>query len=144
MSTGAKRSALPGRWTLEVAPVDVDGKRSPSPGDPWKAGLGYDFKSNSVTGSVGNDHLKGSAYYDLYDSRYGGSLTYKNGAHSFGISGTRWFELRGVLQIQLETQRFSGHPPVIAVWLKCPLYVGFILNFVLRLNCTRYRVEIGK
>ena len=88
MSTGAKRSAPPGRWTLEVAPVDVDGKRSPSPGDPWKAGLGYDFKSNSVTGSVGNDHLKGSAYYDLYDSRYGGSLTYKNGAHSFGISGS--------------------------------------------------------
>ena len=64
MSTGAKRSASPGQWTLELAPLAVDEKRSPSPVGPWKAGLGYDIKTNTL----------------------GGSLSYKKGNHDFGAS----------------------------------------------------------
>ena len=83
MSTGAKRSAIPGQWTLELAPVAVDGKRSPSPGDPWKAGLNYDIKSHTLGGSL--SYKKGNHDFGAYASYgpggWGGGLSY---TFSFG------------------------------------------------------------
>ena len=63
VSTGAKRSASPGQWTLEIEPIAVaDGKRSPQ----WEAGVNYDVNSN----------------------RLGGTLSYNSGNHKFGASAS--------------------------------------------------------
>ena len=82
MSTGAKRSASPGQWTLEIEPISVaDGKRSPQ----WQAGVNYDVNSNRLGGSLS---------YNNRNHNFGASASYGQGGWSGGLSYTYTFGKR--------------------------------------------------